>query len=311
MNDLLVPPHPPNTPPSKAQALLDQVSLDLRQLKDARKPGNNLQYSMHDAACSVFYTQSPSFLSYQREMTALTGRNNVQSLFGAHDIPTDVQIRNILDPVDPDEIAPIIRAVGDRLLEEKCLEEYRVLNGTFLAALDGTDTFSSTSKIFCPSCHTSHHKDGTVLHRHIAVTPALVAPGQSRVVGFPPEFVIPQDGHPKQDCERAAASRWIEKWGSHYAPWGITFLGDDLYANQPFCEKILEAGFHFLFTCKSSSHSTTAEWVEDFAREGTIKTLCSERDPGKTQAGSPYLHLPLHRLPAASRLGRCPHGQLA
>jgi len=42
--------------------------------------------------------------------------------FGAHDIPTDLQIRNILDPDDPDEIAPIIRAVGDRLLEEKCLE---------------------------------------------------------------------------------------------------------------------------------------------------------------------------------------------
>jgi hypothetical protein len=67
MNDLLVPPHPPNTLPSKAQILLDQFSVDLRQLKDARKPVNNLQYSMHNAACSafsVFYTQSPSFLSY-------------------------------------------------------------------------------------------------------------------------------------------------------------------------------------------------------------------------------------------------------
>lgn len=155
---------------------------------------------MHDAACSafsVFFTQSPFYLAYQREMTGLTGRNNVQSLFGAHDIPTDVQIRNILDSVDPDEIAPIIRVVGDRLLEEKCLDGYRVLNGTFLVALDGTDTFSSTSKIFCPSCHISHHKEGTVLHRHIAVTTSLVAHGEPRVdkkVLFPTEQGTPQGG---------------------------------------------------------------------------------------------------------------------
>lgn len=166
MNDLLLPPHPPNTPPSKVQILLDQVSVDLRQLKDAWKQGE--QSEVLHARCrllGLFGFHYPisifSVLSAGDDGAYGTQQRPV-SLFGAHDIPTDVQIQNILDP---DEIAPIIRALGDRLLEEKCLEEYRVLNDTFLVALDGTNTFSSSSKIFCPSCHTSHHKDGTVLHR--------------------------------------------------------------------------------------------------------------------------------------------------
>jgi len=37
----------------------------------------------------------------------------------------------------------------------------------------------------------------------------LVAPGHSRVVPLEPEFVVPQDGHDKQDCESMAARRWL------------------------------------------------------------------------------------------------------
>ncbi len=41
-------------------------------------------------------------------------------------------------------------------------------------------------------------------------------------------------------------------------PWGVTLLGDDLYAHQPFCEKATAAGFRFLFTCKPLSHPNSA-----------------------------------------------------
>jgi hypothetical protein len=191
-------PHPtPNIPPSKAQSLVDRIFSTFRTLPDARKPGNHTKYSLFDAACSafsVFFTPSPSFLAFQRTLTRTVGRNNVQSLFGVHHVPTDVQIRNILDPVAPQEVAPLIREVGDTLQVEGCLAEYRVLHGTLLVALDGTDTFSSDSAIHCPSCHVTPRSDGSVLHRHITVTPTLVAPGEPRVVPLPPEFVVREDG---------------------------------------------------------------------------------------------------------------------
>ena len=269
-------PHPtPHGTPSQAQILVDKIVAAFRALPDGRKPGNNRKYSMFDAACSafsVFFTQCPSFLSFQKILSRTTGRNNLQTLFGVFNVPTDVQIRNILDRVPPKEIAPIIWMVSDTLYKEKRLEHYRVLNGTFLLVLDGTDTFSSESGIHCSSCHVTNHSDGRVQHRHIAVTPALVAPGESQVIPLPPEFVVPQDGSAKQDCEIRGASRWLDAWGGHYAPWGVTLLGDDLYAHEPFCKKAREAGFHFLFTCKPSSHPTTSEWIEDFARSGLLNT---------------------------------------
>ena len=55
------------------------------------RTGDNDSYSLDDAvlsAFSVFYTQSPSFLSWQQDMKKRTGRNNAQSLFGISDIPT-------------------------------------------------------------------------------------------------------------------------------------------------------------------------------------------------------------------------------
>ena len=37
-----------------------------------------------------------------------------------------------------------------------------------------------------------------------------------------PEFVQPQEGAAKQDCELNAAKRWLARWASHYAPLGMT-----------------------------------------------------------------------------------------
>jgi hypothetical protein len=51
----------------------------------------------------------------------------------------------------------------------------------------------------------------TIGYYHAAITPVIVCPGQSQVVALPPEYIMPQDGHAKQDCERAAGKRWLSK----------------------------------------------------------------------------------------------------
>src|SRR5260370_35617581 len=70
---------------------------------------------------------------------------------------------------------------------------------------------------------------------------------------------MPQDGHAKQDCERAAGKRWLAKHAEQIAPHGVTLLGDDLYSNQPFCTLVLHNRFNFIFTCKPDSHPTLYE----------------------------------------------------
>ena len=106
----------------------------------------------------------------------------------------------------------------------------RQINDTLLIALDGTDFFSS-EKISCAGCSETRLKNDRVLYRHIAVTPVLVAPGQANAIPLPPEFVQPQDGQDKQDCELAASARWLARWGEHYRPVSYTHL--DVYKRQP------------------------------------------------------------------------------
>ena len=279
--------------PFSMAGLTQRIREVFAQLPDARHSSNNQRYVMEDAALSafsVFFTQSPSFLDYQIRMQQQQGKNNAQSLFGVHSIPSDNQIRNILDPVAPDTLFPLIAHLGDELYRHQYLESYRSINNTLLMAVDGTDFFSS-NKIHRKCCSCAQQKNGDTLYRHTVVTPVLVAPGQERVIVLPPEFVQPQDGHDKQDCELAATGRWLNQHAAHYAPWRITLLGDDLYCHQPFCQRAIEAKMDFIFTCKPDSHATVYEWVADFTRSGQIGTLTRTRRTGKKHFTDTYRYL--------------------
>ena len=293
-----------------ATTLIERISGVFSELPDARGQSNNRRYVIQDAALSafsVFFSQSPSFLDSQIRMQKQQGRNNASSLFGVHEIPCDNQIRNLLDPVAPETLFPLMASLGDELYSQGYLEAFRSINETFLIALDGTDFFSS-EKISCPRCSQSKLKNGKTLNRHIAVTPTLVAPGQKSVLALPPQFVLPQDGHDKQDCELAAAGRWLDQWGAHYRPWGITYLGDDLYCHQPHCERVLDQQADFLFTCKPDSHSTLYEWVADFARCAKVTTVVHSRRTGKKQFTDTYRyvnHVPLRDTDDALMVNWC------
>ena len=90
----------------------------------------------------------------------------------------------------------------------------------------------------------------------------LVAPGNKRVITLEPEFIVPQDGHDKQDCEQVAAKRWVKRNANQFDSWEATVLGDDLYCTQPFCELLLEKECNFILVCKPDSHATLYEWME-------------------------------------------------
>ena len=224
---------------------------------DERK-GKNTRYTLVDAALgafAVFFTQSPSFLAHQRDMQARKGQNNARTLFGLHTIPCDNQIRALLDPVSPELLVPLFHQGLARVEQTRQLTAFRSWQNRVLVVLDGTQYFSS-QQISCPHCSTQTHATGTTTYSHKMLTPVIVAPGQEKVLPLPPEFIVPQDGHDKQDCENAAAKRWLRKYAACYRATGITLLGDDLYSNQPMCEVLIEEGIPFILVCKPESHPT-------------------------------------------------------
>jgi hypothetical protein len=250
------------TKPVKFQEMLASFRRSVAAIPEHRR-GRNTQYEIEDAglgAFSVFYLQSPSFLAYQQQMRKQQGRDNAKSLFGIENIPSDAQIRNLLDPVDPSLLRESFWEIYGRLQASGYLDSYRHVGGTLLCSLDGTRYFSS-EKIHCDNC-TVYEYDDRTSYAHLVVAAVLSAPGQPHVLALEPEFIVPQDGHDKQDCEQQAIKRWVTRNAKRFDPWQVTILTDDLHSHQPLCELLLENTFHFILTCKPESHETLYQEVE-------------------------------------------------
>lgn len=264
-----------------------------------RRTGQNTRYRIEDigaSAFSIFFTQSPSFLSFQRSMQQAKGQNNAQSLFQVDPIPSDNHIRQTLDPVAPQALFPVYDEALQSLREQGMIESFRAVANTVLIALDGT-WYSSSKKIHCPNCSWIEPASGDKTYYHSAVTPVIVAPGQPHALALRPEFITPQDGHTKQDCELAAAKRWLEQNGALYAPLKATLLGDDLYAHQPFCRRTRLYDFHFLFVCKPDSHKTLYDWVSLLEKGAELRTFKARVKKGAH--GHTYTYRYANQVPLA------------
>jgi hypothetical protein len=248
------------TTPLGFEALKGIVHHHLAHLPEHRKESPNTQYALHDAALGafgIFFTHAPSFLEYQRRRQQTTGCQNASPLFDVQQMPCDNQVRTLLDPRAPSHLDAVLLEVFERLEQQRMLPQFRVLGDQLCVALDGTNYFSSQA-LPGQTCLRRQLSNGPTLYYPPAITPVIGCPGHAQGIALPPEYIMPQDGHDKQDGERAAGKRWLAKYAKQVAPHGVPLLGDDLYRPQPFCTLGLPQGFNCIFTCKPASHPTLA-----------------------------------------------------
>jgi hypothetical protein len=215
-------------------------------------------------------------------------------LFGAYQNPCDNQIRKLLDEVSPSEIFPIFHKIFNELYHTGYFKPFESVQQSLLVALDGVEYFHST-KIHCDGCSKQTFPSGVTHYSHKAITPAIISPQQSTVIPLTPEFMMPQDGHDKQDCELAAAIRWLKRESELFSGIKISILGDDLYSHQSYCEAILAQKLHFILVCKQESHKTLYEWLADFERLEKISTYEKKTWDGKHR--STYQYRFMNQLP--------------
>jgi len=170
---------------------LDSLIGRLRQCFERfpdKRWGMNSTYSIADiamAAFSVFFMQSPSFLSYQRHLQAGHGRSNCAGLFGISQIPSDNHIRDMLDAADPALLHPMFPEVLGEPEQSGGLSAFRRLGNHVLIAPDGSE-YSRSNKISCAHCSTrlrgkGKDKDtGKTEYFHAMLGATLVAPGHNQ-----------------------------------------------------------------------------------------------------------------------------------
>ena len=299
-----------NPQPLSFIVLLGFLQSAIAQVKDPRQASNATRYSLKDVflgAFSVFFMQCESFLEHQRQMHSRHGRDNAQSLFGLGQIPTHPQIRNILDQTAAKSLFSVFRCVYQALQRSGYLKPYQCLGGNLLVTLDGSQYFSSL-KLHCQQCSSRSHKDGHISYFHSAILPVIVAPNQTEVISLAPEFITPQDGSKKQDCEMAAAKRWMTTHAPDFAGQSVTFLGDDLYSHQPMAEHCLNLGMNFIFTCLPDSHKTLYERLNDLEKIGEVKALETQKSNKRTQEIYQYRYvneIPLRAAQPALSVNWC------
>lgn len=267
-----------------------------RKLTD-RRTGQNVQYEVNDAAqaaFAIFFMQSGSFLAGQRHLKQAKGKSNAETVFKMERIPTDTHIRNLLDPVAPEELSEEFRFLLDEMAASGYLKEWRVLGGRLAFSLDGVYYFSS-QRISCRQCQQQQMNNGEIVYRHSAITPVVVAPDHAYVLPYVPEYIVPQDGVEKQDCEVNAAKRWVQREQATLRRYRAVLLGDDLYSRQPLCQAVKGSGCDFIFVCHRESHPALYALVDAVVGLGRLPTITRRHWNG--QHGEIWTYHYLHDVP--------------
>jgi hypothetical protein len=166
-----------------ADALLATVRERFQKVSVPRLPTASVPLA--DALMSafpMFTLKAPSLLAFQERRSDA----NLKALFGIEQIPSDTQLREIHDEVDPEELRPAFADVFRQLQRGKALEAFEFYNGHYLLSLDGTGYFSS-QKVHCPCCQVKHHRNGSVTYEHHMLGAVLVHPDHAEVLPLAPE----------------------------------------------------------------------------------------------------------------------------
>jgi hypothetical protein len=279
-----------------ADHLIGRLRQCFQNVADPRN-GSNKQYAFDDIAMgafSAFFIQSPSFLEHQRVFEKAHGKNVCGALFGIAKLPTDTHIRMQLDRIECQDFYPGFDIALDVMKEYQALQPFEVFNGRCLVALDGSE-FHNSYSIHCPQCSYRLRNCGETEYYHSVLCATMVGIGHRHTVALRPEFMSPQDGDKKQDCEPKAAYRWFEKNARRYASLRPIYLGDDLYAKQPMCERVIDAGADFVFRVKTDDHKTLFDYLAGIDWPNKVQI---QKPPGRNKPNKEYRYLwTNHRLP--------------
>ena len=86
-------------------------------IPDLRQQGK-CSYNQHDILMSAFacmFFQDPSLLHFQKRLEQSQQRNNLRNIFNVQNIPSNNQLRDVLDEIPSEALAPIFKNFYEKL----------------------------------------------------------------------------------------------------------------------------------------------------------------------------------------------------
>ena len=251
--------------PLTTKSLLKTVRSGFEQIADHRAANGSI--SLTDALMSgfgMFSLKDSSLLEFDERRTK---DQNLKQIYGLKDVPSDTQMRTILDPVSPEGIKPIFKEVYQVVKQNGVLEQMKFV-GHYLVSLDGSGYYSSNT-IHCANClERKNSKTGEITYHHQMLAGAIVHPDKETVIPLAPEPIIKQDGETKNDCERNAAKRFMAQLRADYPAEPFIITEDALSANAPHLEELKKHNLRFILGVKAGDHAFLFEQVEQAHQAG-------------------------------------------
>lgn len=270
------------------ETIIGKLSGRFRKITDSRLV-ERVKYSLPDTLLSGFammFFQHPSLLQFQERMKQKRGRCNLETIFGVKDVPSDTQMREILDEVEPESLRVLLPELFEDVRRAGWANQYKTTlpsgqdkGDYFTMPLDGMEYFHST-EIHCPGClKKTDKKKGETHYSHCIVAATLVKAGSHQIFPIEAEEVRNTDGKEKQDCELNAGKRLIVRFRQEHPQMRVIVGGDDLYAHEPFVKLLGEKRLHFVLVAKPESHQELFDWVEDLDRIGACERGAWQEGP--------------------------------
>jgi len=264
-----------------ADALFGAIRSEFKRIPEFR-PGN-IDISIPDvlmSAFAMFSLKIPSLLQFDNKRKELAESQNLKTVYGIENIPSDSRMREIGDEIDPNKyIASSFKVIFRHLQRGKALEPMVFYKGCYLLNLDGTGFFSS-KKVNAPYCMEKVNKKTGQITYHLQMMGAsIIHPDFKEVIPLCPEMIIKQDGTTKNDCERNAAKRFFEQLRKDHPHLPLIVNEDALSPNAPHIKEMKKYNLHYILGVKPGDHKCLFDFVENAVQCGrTIEFAIEDSD---------------------------------
>ena len=240
----------------------------LRKLPDPRHQ-SYITYSsplllMTRILSSIFYINSMRKTS--EEFNSDTIIENICVLCGADNEITELPywetINRYLKKIDPEGLQDILCQLCRRLIRSRAFENARIRGKYWQVIIDGTQLYSTREELDGKCMYRIHNKgtENEYRENYYYVLEAKLLLHEKIVVSIMTEFVDNENGEEgeKQDCERKACWRLIERLKEKFPMLPVCISADSLFACERFFQECENKKWHYILRFKDGSIPTIA-----------------------------------------------------
>ena len=100
---------------------------------------------------------------------------------------------------------------------------------------------------------------------------AIVHPDLKEVIPFAPEMIVRQDGSNKNDCERNAARRFLQKLRQDHPHLPLIAIEDGLSSNGPHIRDLNQHNVRYILGAKSGDHALMFHLLDEAIKNGEVQ----------------------------------------